>query len=115
MSSYLLVALTRGGAFFKVHPFQDGVFPIFLADGQNGLLALALAGIVGRPGVEQIQLDAAIMQAVTEDTTFENIADAANAIDVASLSDEEKAALQEELQGVLGGLMGYFSTLQPAA
>ena len=63
----------------------------------------------------QFQLDADIMQAVTEDTTFENIADAANAIDVTSLSEEDKAALQEELQGVLGGLMEYFSTLQPAA
>ncbi len=62
----------------------------------------------------QIRLDSEISQSVT-DVTFKTIADAAYAIDVANMSQEDNARLSEELQDVLGNLMNYVATLQPAA
>ena len=49
------------------------------------------------------------------DVEFRSVSDAANALDVASLSEEETAQLQEELNNALGKLVGYLNTLQPAA
>ena len=62
----------------------------------------------------QFQLDSEIAQSVP-DVTFNAIADAANAIDVVNMSEEENAQISEELQGVLGSLMNYVATLEPAA
>ena len=56
-----------------------------------------------------------VTQSVVEGFTFRNIENAANAINATSMTDEENAQLQEELNGVLGKLMVAFGDVMPAA
>ena len=55
MASYLVVTVYGRGALLKVGSLKDGILAVFLADGQYGLLALALA-LFGRRILEQKQL-----------------------------------------------------------
>lgn len=56
-----------------------------------------------------------VTQSVVEGFTFRNIENAANAINATSITDEENAQLQQELNGILGKLMGALGEVMPAA
>ena len=78
----------------------------------NGAMSLTMDAYTGEE--THVTFDADYVNYVG-DVEFRSVADAANALDVASLSEEETAQLQEELNNALGKLVGYLGTLQPAA
>jgi len=44
VSADLIVTVDGGGAFLKIHTFENGVFAVFFADLQNGLLSAFFPG-----------------------------------------------------------------------
>lgn len=52
---------------------------------------------------------------VVTDASLRPVKDAENAIDLQTISDEQKAQFESELQQAMGALMGYIYSLEPAA
>ena len=62
-----------------------------------------------------VDIASEVTQSVVDGFTFRNIENAAGAINATSMTEEENAQLQEELNGVLGKLMVAFGDVMPAA
>lgn len=103
---------------FTVDAMSQAVIELFVqtAPDDTGAEVGNLEVTVETPAGEStqnIKLQAGIVK-TTEEVSLRSV-DAAGAMNVAALSEEDNARIGEELQGVLGNVMNYLATLEPAA